>query len=30
MMNIWALGDAVADLLPIGDRRYEACPAARR
>ena len=26
MMNIWALGDAVADLLPIGDRRYEACP----
>ena len=25
-MNIWALGDAVADLLPLSETRYEVCP----
>lgn len=24
-MKIWALGDAVVDLLPVGDMRYQAC-----
>ncbi|WP_052284244.1 aminoimidazole riboside kinase [Kluyvera genomosp. 1] len=25
-MNIWALGDAVADLLPLSGNQYEVCP----
>ena len=25
-MNIWALGDAVADLLPVSGNQYEVCP----
>lgn len=25
-MVLWTLGDAVADLLPLSDNRYEACP----
>jgi fructokinase len=25
IMNIWTLGDAVVDLLPLSDMRYEAC-----
>lgn len=25
-MTIWALGDAVADLLPLSDKHYEVCP----
>lgn len=24
-MKIWALGDAVVDLLPVGEMRYQAC-----
>lgn len=25
-MNIWALGDAVVDLLPLSEKQYEVCP----
>lgn len=24
-MNIWTLGDAVVDLLPLSDMQYQAC-----